>query len=154
MSGPGRHIAHFNWATLVADLGDPRIAPFEKAIGKVNAIAARSPGYVWNSGQEMAEATRIGWPLFTENPRLIASFSIWESPGHFRDYVYRTVHGAFFRRGHEWFEADAPRGYILWWVPPGHDPDIAEARRKVEAYAADGPGPEVFDLPWLDARLR
>jgi DNA-binding IclR family transcriptional regulator len=87
MNAPDRQIAHFNWATLVADLGSPRIARFETAIAKVNAVAARSPGYVWNSGQEMSEAARIGCPLFKENPRLIASFSVWHSPDRFRDFV-------------------------------------------------------------------
>lgn len=147
-----RHLAHFNWATLVADLGDARVAPFVRAIDKVNAVAQRSPGYVWNSGQEMSEGTRIGWPLFTQNPRLIASFSVWETPDHFRDYVYKTVHGAFFRRGPEWFEADETRGYVLWWVDAGTIPDIVEARHRVEAYRAHGPGPEVFDFGWLDAQ--
>jgi hypothetical protein len=152
VSGAGRHIAHFNWATLVADLDSPRIAPFERSIDKVNAVAARSPGYVWNSGREMAEGVRIGWPLFTGNPRLIASFSVWESSDHFRDYVYKTVHAAFYRRGHEWFEPDAPRGYVLWRVPAGHVPRIEEARDRVESYRALGSGPEVFDLAWLDAQ--
>jgi hypothetical protein len=147
-----RHLAHFNWATLVADLGDARVAPFERAIDKVKAVAERSPGHVWNSGQEMAEGVRIGWPLFTDDPRLIASFSVWETPEHFRDYVYKTVHGAFYRRGHEWFEADKPRGYVLWWVEAGRIPDISEARSRVEAYRAQGPGPDVFDLGWLDAQ--
>jgi hypothetical protein len=147
------HVAHFNWATLVADLGDARVAPFERAIDKVNAVAKRSPGYVWNSGQEMAEGVRIGWPLFTENPRVIASFSVWETPEHFRDYVYKTVHGAFYRRGHEWFEPDAPRGYVLWWVTPGSIPDVTEARDRVEIYRAQGAGPDAFDLGWLDAQV-
>jgi hypothetical protein len=88
-----RHIAHFNWATLVADLEDRRVAPFVNAVPKVNAIAERSPGFVWRSGDEAAKGTAIGWPLFTENRRLIASFSVWETPEHFRDYVYKTVHG-------------------------------------------------------------
>jgi hypothetical protein len=52
-----RHIAHFNWATLVADLDDRRVAPFVNAVPKVNAIAERSPGFVWRSGEE-AERVR------------------------------------------------------------------------------------------------
>ena len=147
-----RHIAHFNWATLIADIEDRRVAPFVRAVDKVNAVAQRSPGYVWNSGQEMSEGTRIGWPLFTENSRVIASFSVWETPEHFRDYVYKTVHGAFFRRGHEWFEPHASRGYVLWWVPEGHIPNITEAREKVKTLEANGPGPEAFTLKWLDAQ--
>lgn len=147
-----RHIAHFNWATMVADPDDDRVAPFVNAIPKVNAIAERSAGFVWRSGEEAEKGSAIGWPLFTGNRRLIASFSVWETPEHFRDYVYSTVHGAFFRRGHEWFEPDRPRGHVLWWVEAGRIPDFSEARDRVEAYAASGPGPEAFDLVWLAAQ--
>jgi hypothetical protein len=146
-----RHIAHFNWATLVADLEDRRVAPFVNAVPKVNAIAERSPGFVWRSGGE-AERVRPSAGRSSPKTALIASFSVWETPEHFRDYVYKTVHGAFFRRGHEWFEPDRPRGHVLWWVEAGHIPDIAEARDKVDAMTANGPGPEAFDFGWLDAQ--
>lgn len=139
---------------MVADLDDDRVAPFVNAISKVNAIAERSAGFVWRSGEEAEKGSAIGWPLFTGNRRLIASFSVWETPEHFREYVYRTVHGAFFRRGHEWFEPDRPRGHVLWWVEAGHIPDISEARDRVETYTANGPGSEAFDLVWLDAQAR
>lgn len=46
------HLAHFNWATLKAPVGDPRVAPFVDAVPKVNALAERSPGFVWRSGEE------------------------------------------------------------------------------------------------------
>jgi hypothetical protein len=135
-----RHLAHFNWATLVADLGDARVAPFERAIDKVNAVAKRSPGYVWNSGQEMAEGVRIGWPLFTENPRVIASFSVWETPEHFRDYVYKTVHGAFYRRGHEWFEPDSTARLRAVVGRGRAHPRYRRGARPGGGYRAHGPG--------------
>jgi hypothetical protein len=147
-----RRIAHFNWATLVAPLDDPRVAPFCNAVPKVNTIAERSPGFVWRSGEEVELAAGIGWPMFLEHPYVIASISVWETPEDFRSYVYNTVHGAFYRRGHEWFESDKPRGYVLWWVGAGHIRDIAEARDRVEAYLAHGPGADAFDFGWLDAQ--
>jgi len=145
---PGMQLAHFNWATLVGDLGSPEVAPFEGAVPQVNALAERSPGFVWRHGDERGAGLSAGWPLFTENPRCIASFSLWESAAQLRGYVHATVHGAFFRRRAEWFLPDRG-GHVLWWVPAGHVPDIAEARDRVEAFGRDGPGDAHFTLAHL-----
>jgi hypothetical protein len=139
-----RHLAHFNWATLRAPLGDPLVAPFENAAPKVNALAERSPGFVWRSGEEAELACQAGWPMFLDDARLIASFSVWETPQDLQGYVYKTVHGAFFKRAEEWFDATKTRGHVLWWVPVGHIPTIDEAREKVEALAAHGPSQGAF----------
>lgn len=144
----GTHLAHFNWATLVGDIGSPEVAPFETAAPRVNALAERSPGFVWRHGDERAAGLVIGWPLFTENPRCIASFSVWESPAHLSEYVYKTVHGAFFRRRAEWF-VPGSGGHALWWVPQGHIPGIAEARERVGQLDAGGPTARVFTFAAL-----
>lgn len=141
-----RYIAHFNWATLRAPVGDPLVAPFVDAVPKVNALAERSAGFVWRHGDEAAAGAGIGWPLFTGNDRMIASFSVWETAEALRAYVYKTVHGGFFRRGEAWFLPDAPRGNVLWPVPQGHIPDIAEARAMVERLEREGPSEAVFPL--------
>jgi len=114
-------VAHFNWATLLDDFGSPTIAPFEAAVPKVNALAERSSGFVWRDGAERENGLAIGWEIFKENPRAIASFSVWRSPADLRAYVYRTVHGAFFRRSGEWFVQGSGR-HLLWFVPAGHIP--------------------------------
>jgi hypothetical protein len=64
-----RHIAHFNWATLVADLGDRRVAPFVNAVPKVNAMPKRSPGFVWRSGEEAAKGVRHRLAALHGEPR-------------------------------------------------------------------------------------
>jgi hypothetical protein len=138
------HIAHFNWATLRAPMGDPLVEPFVSAVPKVNALAERSPGFIWRQGDEQEVAKAEGWLLFQENPRLIASFSVWETPEHLRDYVYKTVHGAFFKRADAWFEPDGLRGHILWHVPVGHVLTLAEARTRFEAFAETGPTEDTF----------
>lgn len=148
------HVAHFSWATLRAEVGDPRVAPFVDAVGRVNALAERSPGFVWRSGDEDRLARQAGWPMFKESTRVIASFSVWETPQHLHDFVYRKVHGAFLRRREEWFEPTKASGFVLWWVTPGHVPTIAEARRHVDAYRLNGASAEAFDFSWLDAPAR
>ena len=140
------HLAHFNWATLRGDPGSDTVAGFENAVGRVNALAERSPGFVWRHGAEATAAVRINWPLFADNWRTIASFSVWETREAFERYVFDTVHGAFRRRSAEWFEPGTGVNVALWWVPAGHVPSIEEAREKVERLQAEGPSDAVFDL--------
>jgi len=146
---PANHIAHFNWAMLQAAPDDARVKPFFDGVGRVNAIAERAPGFIWRNGQEDTDARSIGWDLF-ESDRTIASFSVWDSPDALWHFVHKTLHGAFLRRGDEWFEKAVSYNYALWWVPAAHIPDISEARARVTQLLRDGPGEEVFtfrDLP-------
>ncbi|MEM9249643.1 MAG: DUF3291 domain-containing protein [Pseudomonadota bacterium] len=142
------HIAHVNWATLVADAQSPRVASFFAAVDRVNALAERSAGFVWRDGSERSHAVAIGWPLFVQNPRLIASFSVWQTPQALADYVFKTVHGAFLRRAAEWFEPGSG-GHALWPVRAGHIPDMAEAQDRVTRLERTGPCNEVFTLDTL-----
>ena len=114
---------------------------------KVNALAERSPGFVWRSGTEAELASAAGWPLFVGNDRLIASFSVWESPeAPCAPMSIRPSMVLSFRRAEEWFDPDATRGHALWWVQVGHVPSITEAREKVEALEAGGASDAVFNL--------
>jgi hypothetical protein len=42
-------------------------------------------------------------------------------------YDYRSAHVEIMRRRKEWFERMAQAWAVLWWVPSGHRPDVAEA---------------------------
>lgn len=151
---PNTHLAHFNWAILGDDPGSPAVAGFENAVDRVHALAERTPGFVWRHvDDERAAAIDEGWPLFTETPRLIASFSVWESPEAFMHYVYRTVHGAFLKRSEEWFVPRSRPQHVLWYIPAGVRPTISEARMKVDQYLSKGAGTEVFDVPALRRRV-
>ncbi len=60
------HIAHMNWGILRADWEDPLVAEFVEALDRVNAVAARSPGFVWRMPDDEMEAEQavVGaiWP--------------------------------------------------------------------------------------------
>ena len=144
----GHHLAHFNWGRLRAPVGDPLVAPFVDAVGRVNARAEAAPGFVWRSGNEAALGRAIGWDLF-DDERVIASYSVWDSPEALRRFVYEAVHGAFLSRRSEWFEAAEGLNYALWWVPIGPAPDFAEARDRVTDLCANGPSARVFDFDTL-----
>jgi hypothetical protein len=148
MSGQIRHLAHFSWGTLRFPVDDPRVSAFAEAVPRVNARAEASLGFIWRFGDERPPAETAGWSLF-DDKRIIASYSVWETPEALRAFVYGGSHGAFFNRRAEWFDQDAPRGYVLWWVVPGHQPDITEAWCKVDRLSAEGPSEEVFTFAQL-----
>lgn len=149
MSAPARHLAHFSWGTLHAPADDPSMAAFAEAVPRVNARAEASPGNVWRFGDERPPAEAAGWPLF-DDKRLIASYSVWETPEALKSFVYAGSHGAFYNRRAEWFDQGGPRGYVLWWVAPGHAPDIAEARVKVDQFEREGASADVFTFAQLE----
>jgi hypothetical protein len=48
------------------------------------------------------------------------------------------------KRRREWF-TPAPEAYaVLWWVPSGHRPSLAEAADRLEQLRQHGPSPKAF----------
>ena len=149
-----RHMAHFNYGTLIASADDPAVAEFIDAVPAVNALATRSPGYVWSmGGGEDAAARAIGRPLAEDGVPVIASFSVWASVEDFDHFVNNTLHGKFLRRRAEWF-LPGTSGMVLWYVDAGHIPDVDEALDRLDQLRAEGPGPDVFTLKHWKAQNR
>ena len=46
----------------------------------------------------------------------------------------------------EWFEKMREAWFVLWWVPRGHRPTIAEAAAKLELLRAKGPTQDAFNF--------
>jgi hypothetical protein len=44
----------------------------------------------------------------------------------------------------EWFERMGKDHMVLWWVPRGHRPTVAEAMERLEALKRQGPHAEAF----------
>jgi hypothetical protein len=47
------------------------------------------------------------------------------------------------RRRREWFER-LPFYVVLWWVPSGHLPSVAEAEQRLELLRVAGPSADAF----------
>ena len=105
MQPAGHHLAEFNFGTLAYDWDDPHIADFVDNIDKVNAVAARSPGFVWRLGDDAMEAEQEdpNGPL-TDRPLTASTLSVWEGPEALWHFVEKTLHARFMARAAEWFE--------------------------------------------------
>ncbi len=134
-------LAQLNIGVIRAPMDSPVMAEFANNLDRINALAEASPGFVWRLQTEEGNATAIR-PFEDEN--LLVNMSVWQDVDSLKAYVYDSAHVGFMRRRREWFELMKEAYLVLWWVPKGHRPDIAEAIAKLERLKAKGPGPEAF----------
>jgi hypothetical protein len=136
-------LAQINIARLRQPIVDPRVREFTDALERVNALAERSPGFIWRhiAGDGHLDGTEL-----LGDPLIIINLSLWASYQHLHMFTYRSRHGHFVRRRAEWFTTlPAPR-IALWWVPAAHRPTPSEGLARLEYLAAHGPGPRAFTV--------
>jgi hypothetical protein len=136
------HLAQLNIAQLRAPLDSPELADFVALLPEINGLAERSPGYVWRLQDESGDATALR-PF---EPDMIVNLTVWESIESLRGFAYRTAHLEPMRRRREWFvPLDRPH-LVLWWIPAGVRPAIADAAERLDRLRRVGPSPEAFTL--------
>ena len=135
------HLAQVNIALPREPLELPLLAEFVAALEGVNALADRSPGFVWRLQTDDGDATGIR--AFGDD-RLIVNMSVWESLEALRAFVYSGDHLAVMRRRRQWFERMGEVFLALWWVSIGHIPSVSEAEERLEHLREHGPTPYAF----------
>ncbi|MFE9773647.1 DUF3291 domain-containing protein [Streptomyces sp. NPDC005931] len=141
VSAHAAHLAQLNVAMLRHPLDDPRTASFVEMLDPVNAAADAAPGFVWRLVEEgAADATG----LRPAGEDVIVNLTVWESQEALWDFTYRSGHLEVMRRRREWFERHAEAHMVLWWVPAGHHPTVAEALERLADLRAHGPSPRAF----------
>jgi Domain of unknown function (DUF3291) len=134
-------LAQLNIGIIKGPMGSPVMADFAAALARINALAERSPGYVWRLQTEAGDATAIR-PF--ENANLLVNMSVWRDVDSLRRYVYHSEHVELMRRRREFFERMPQAFLVLWWVPRGHRPGIPEAMARLEMLRARGAAAEAF----------
>lgn len=117
------------------------MAGFVARLDEINALADRSPGFVWRLQTTEGNATYFR-PY--DDDRILVNMSVWESVEALRDYVYGSAHKELLRQRHEWFEQFEGVYMALWWVPEGHRPSIDEMKKRLARLEAEGPTPFAF----------
>jgi hypothetical protein len=130
-----RHIAQVNIARMHAPLDDPIMAGFVARLAEINALADRSPGFVWRLQTGAGDATYLR-PY--DDDRILFNLSVWETIEHLKEYVYKTAHGEVMRQRRQWFEKFGGMYMALWWVNAGHIPTVAEAKQRLEYLQENG----------------
>ena len=137
------NLAQVNIARMRAPLDDPIMSGFVARLDEINAVADRSPGFVWRLQTDAGNATYLR-PY--DDDRILFNFSIWESVDALRAYVYKSAHAELLRQRREWFEQFRGMFLAMWWVPRGYIPSIDEAKKRLAHLEAHGPEQFAFNF--------
>ena len=135
------HLAQANIGRIRAPLEDPLMEGFRTQLDVINALADRTPGFVWRLQTEDGNAMAIR-PLPDEF--MAINMSVWESLDALQQFVYRSAHAAPLRDRKQWFEPIEGPILVLWWIPVGHIPTVAEALDRLRVLKDQGPSPDAF----------
>ena len=133
-------LAQLNIAVMREPLESPGMADFVDNLDRINALAEASLGFIWRLQTEDGDATALR-PL---GENTLVNMSTWRDVASLNQYVYKSAHVEIMRRRKEWFERMQEVYVVLWWVPQGHRPTVAEASRRLDLLRADGPTAEAF----------
>src|SRR4051794_19948392 len=136
-------LAVFNIGRMAAPLDTPRMQPFMDGLDQINALAEGTPGFVWRYTAEGTNNATAARP-YEDDDEIIINFGVWQSREHLWDFVYRSDHLDFLRRRRDWFQHMNEPNLVLWWVPAGYIPSMAEARERLALLSDKGPSPEAF----------
>jgi hypothetical protein len=131
------HIAQINIGRAKGPVEDPMMAGFMTRLDDLNALADRSPGFVWRL--QTLEGNATYFRPYEHDDRILLNMSVWETIDALRHYVYKTAHAEMLRHREEWFERFAGIYLALWWVPVGHIPGIDEAKKRLAHLDQYGP---------------
>lgn len=134
-------LAQVNIGRARSEMADPVMAGFVARLVEINALAERSPGFLWRLQTEDGDATAVRPYADT---RILINLSVWTDLAALRTYVYRSAHAAVMRRRREWFEQFESIYVALWWVPAGHRPSVEEAVGRLARLEQDGSTPCAF----------
>jgi hypothetical protein len=136
------HLAQLNIALPREPVESPLLAEFVDALEPVNAAADAAEGFVWRLQDDDGDATSI--KAFGDD-RLVVNMSVWQSLAALRSFVYSSgPHLEVMRRRREWFDQLGDLYLVLWWLPAGRVPTLADAEERLELLRALGPSPEAF----------
>jgi hypothetical protein len=133
-------LAQLNVGRILAPINSPQLADFVNQLAEINALAEASPGFVWRLAGDNGNATEL---RPDDDADLLVNMSVWTSAEALFDFVYKSMHTKVMARRREWFEKMAVM-QVLWWVPAGHVPTIAEAMTRLRLLERNGASPEAF----------
>ena len=136
------HLAQANIGRFRAPLDDPIMEGFRTQLDPINALADRSPGFVWRLQTEDGNATAIR--PYAGDDLMAINMSVWESLESLQQFVYKSRHVETLRGRKRWFEQAEGPILVLWWIPAGRIPTVAEAQERLQYLKEHGPTPHAF----------
>lgn len=145
-SSTGWHLAQLNLGLFRVPLDSDEMAEFRAALEPVNAIAEATPGFVWRlTDDDGASSSNVAVPGL-DDPLWAPNMSVWASMDALEHFMYKSGHASYLRRRREWFQRPDGPINVLWWIPAGDLPDLADAVRRLRHLEAEGPSQVGWDF--------
>ncbi len=139
-------LAQLNIAEALYATDDTRMAGFTGAIETINALAERSPGFVWRLVDDDDTDGALSLRMEGEGDYTLVNMSVWRDIESLFGFVYKTAHAKIMRGKDMWFTPMRRNHMVLWWIEDGHSPSLDEAQQKLDRLRAQGPSPDAFDF--------
>ena len=135
------HFAEVNIAKARYPLEDPRMADFVNNTVRINAIAEKSPGFIW---RWVEEPDNDAAEVFGD-PALVVNMSIWESREALMDFTYHSPHVEIYKRKSEWFEK-LNSAHMVCFYTKEKEITLQEAKRHLDYLNKMGETPLAFNF--------
>jgi Domain of unknown function (DUF3291) len=136
-------LAEVNIARMLAPLSDPLMAGFVAELDNINALADRSPGFIWRLQTPEGNATSLR-PY--DDDLILLNLSLWTTLDDYAAFVYQSRHRHVMQQRRQWFQHHAGPYTALWWVLPEHIPTTEEAKERLEFLRIRGETDYAFSL--------
>ena len=138
-------IDQLNFSVWKIDDASDAAAPFNDNLGRMNALAERSDGFIWRFKDEN---NTTGMTVFG-GPETILTLSEWQSAKHLEAFAFNTVHRKIYERKAEWFAKLQSHHLVLWNIEAGHRPTLDEAKVRLDHLNEHGNTDFAFDWAHL-----
>lgn len=138
------HLAQLNIAEGNFPMTDPVMDSFTGRIDAINAMADRSPGFIWRLTDEDDDIDGALSLRLPGDESTLVNMSVWNNIESLFQFVYKTAHAKVMTTNQDNFKNLVKNHMVSWWVPEGHIPPLSEAKAKLDQLRAHGPSPEAF----------
>lgn len=129
------YLAELNIADWKIDPASPQAAGFVGNVGRINALAERSPGFVWRKKDD--ERDTRGYNVIG-GPKTLMTMSVWQTPQDFEHFVWNTVHKKIYQNKAQWFDQLESHSLVMWWIDEDHEPTLEEAKTRLDHLNENG----------------
>ncbi|MFF1338924.1 DUF3291 domain-containing protein [Streptomyces sp. NPDC058290] len=143
MTNTTRELAQVNIARLKYPLESAELKDFVDGLDPVNAVADTADGFVWRLQGEEGNATD---ERAFGDEWILVNMSVWRDADALTGFMYQGRHRELMARRREFFEQVAEAMAVMWWVPAGERPTVADAEERLLHLREHGPTPYAFTL--------